>query len=84
MAETRALTLNEKRTLICALAEERTRAYRRAVELRDESEEMENDGKCGYLALDNEAEKYETVADVTDSLVELICEGKIVILEDKE
>ena len=84
MAETRALTLNEKRTLICALAAERTAAYAKAVELRDESDEMERAGQSGYMALDNEAEQYELLADVTDTLVELVCEGRIVILTEAE
>lgn len=79
MAETRELTLNEKRTLICALAAERTNAYEKAVELHDRSTEMENAGESGYISLDNEAEQYELLADVTDTLVELICEGRVVI-----
>lgn len=79
MAETRELTLNEKRTLICALAEERTRAYAKAVGLHDKSTEMEDSGQSDYIALDNEAEQYEMLADVTDTLVELICEGRVII-----
>lgn len=81
MAETRELTLNEKRTLICALAADRTAAYAKAVELHDRSTEMENAGQSGYIALDNEAEQYEMLADVTDTLVELICDGRVVIIK---
>ena len=81
MAEIRELRLNEKRTLICALAEERTKAYSKAIELRDESTEMEAAGQSGYGAFDDEAEKYEMLADATDCLIELICEGRLVIKE---
>ena len=81
MAEIRELRLNEKRTLICALAEERTKAYSKASELRDKSEEIENRGQSGYGALDDEAEKYEMLADETDCLIELICECRLVIKE---
>ena len=82
MAETRILTLNEERTLICALAEARTKAYVKAIKLRDKSTEMENEGQSGYLALDDEAELYEMAADVSDLLIGLVCEGRIVILKE--
>ena len=81
MAETRELLLNEKRALICALAAERTKAYAKALELRDRSTEMENAGQSGYLALDNEAEQYEMLADITDTLVEVISEDRVVIIK---
>ncbi len=84
MAGMRELTLNEKRTLICALAADRTAAYLRAVELRNRSADMEDNGQSGYLALDNEADLYETLADTTDRLIDLICEGRLVIKERNE
>lgn len=85
MAECRELSLNEKRTLIYALAEARTEAYSKVMELRDRSDEMENNGQSGYGALADEAEQYEILADLTDMLVELVCENRLVIRtkEDK-
>ncbi len=81
MAGTRELTLLEKGTLICALVEERTNAYKKAMELHDRSTEMENAGDSCCVVLDDEAERYEIMADVTDTLVELICTGRIIIAE---
>ena len=46
---------------------------------------MENNGQSGYGALADEAEQYEMLADLTDMLVELVCENRLVIRtkEDK-
>lgn len=80
MGETRELTLLEKRTLICALAQERSNAYAKASDLRDRSAEIEDSGKSGYGALDEEAARYEDLASETDDLIDLLCEGRIVVL----
>ena len=79
MSGTRELNLQEKSALAFALASARAAAYANAVALHDKSTEMENAGESGYLAFDNEAEQYEIFADVYDSLIEFVCENRIVI-----
>lgn len=79
MKKFRELNLEEKKTLIYALAQARTEAYDNAVALHDESDVMEDSGESGYAALSDEADQYEMLADLTDMLVEFICEGRLVV-----
>ena len=79
MIEERSLTIQESSALVFALALSRSASYSRAVELHEKAVEMENESKSGYLALDNEAEQHEIYADVYDSLIEFICEGRLII-----
>jgi hypothetical protein len=84
MTETRQLTLNEKRTLICALADERTRSFAAADELHEAATDLENSGQRGFSTLDGEAELHENVADIADTIIEMICDGRVVILKKGE
>lgn len=81
MSETRELLLREKNALLNALAQARTDAYERVSQLRDLSEELERAEQNGYLALENEAEAYEDIADAYDMLIELICQDRVMIIK---
>ena len=76
----RELKLNEKSALLLALADERTRAYDKAVEYHDASSELEISGQSGFSALDDEADRYEELSSMVDDLIELVSEGRVVIL----
>lgn len=84
MGENRDLTLWEKRTLICALAQERTASYTIASELRERAAEIEDANESGYGALEGEAALYENLAGELDELIGLVCEGRVVILNKGE
>lgn len=84
MGENRDLTLLEKRTLIYALAQERTASFTIASELRERAAEIEDAGECGYVALEDEAARYENLAGALDDLIGLVCEGRVVILKRGE
>lgn len=84
MGEKRELTLLEKRTIICALAQERTASYTIASELRERAAEIEDAGESGYYALEEEAARYEHLAGELDELIGLVCEGRVVILKRGE
>ena len=81
MADFRELKLDETLALLRALANERTRAYEKAVEYHDASSELEISGQSGYGALDNEADRYEELSSTVDDLMELVAEGRVVILK---
>ena len=80
-SDTRDLTLHEKQTLICVLAEARTAAYQKCADMRRRSNEMEDNGESGYNAFDNEAESHEIAAGTMDDIIDLICEGRILIIK---
>lgn len=80
----RELKLNEKSALLLALTDERTRAYDKAVEYHDASSELEISGQSGFSALDDEADRYEELSSMVDDLIELVSEGRVVILTKGE
>lgn len=84
MPKTRELTLQERSELICALAVARSNHFRKASSLHAEACAMEDEGKNGYLAKDNEGEQREIAADVCDILLDFAAEDRLLIVERED
>lgn len=81
--KTRELRYEEKAALLMALANERTRAQDKVLELWDQSEAAEQADFCKVLS--DEADRYEELADRVDTLIEFLIDGVIVIkISDSE
>ena len=84
MSRTRELTLQERSTIICALALTRSEHYRKANSLHAEACEMEDAGMVGYISVENEGEQHEIAADICDLLIYLVSEDRLLIIERED
>ena len=84
--KTRELRYEEKAALLMALANERTRAQDKVLELWDRAEAAEKAGPEGFcVTLNDDADRYEELADRVDTLMEFLIDGVIVIkISDSE